>query len=89
MRLARAVGVADLIVGPTLLLGRDRARWMLARALLNAALSGVFAWSLTTGTPRRGRALGGMVGMSALTVTDYLLARRLRNIERADPKPEQ
>ncbi|MDP8951532.1 MAG: cupin domain-containing protein [Actinomycetota bacterium] len=88
-RLARAVGVADLIVGPALLLSRDRAQWMLARALLNVAISGVYAWSLTTGTPRRGRALGGMVGMSALTVIDYLLAQRLRSVERSGSKPGQ
>ncbi len=81
-RLAHAVGVADLIIGPALLLGRDLARWMLIRASMNAALSGVYTWTLATGTPRRGRALGGLVGMSALTLTDYLLARRLRNIER-------
>ena len=79
--LTRLVGVADLIIGPALLLGRGRARWMLARALLNAALSGVYTWVLAAGTPRRGRALTGLLGMSALTLTDYLLARRLRNVE--------
>lgn len=82
-RLARAVGAADLIVGPALLFSRSRAQWMLARALMNAALSGVYAWVLATGTPRRGRALGGLVGMSALAFTDYFMARRLRSVERA------
>jgi mannose-6-phosphate isomerase-like protein (cupin superfamily) len=82
MRLTRAVGVADLIVGPALLLSRSRARWMLARALMNVVLSAVYAWVLATGTPRPGRAAGGIVGMSVLALTDYLLARRLRNILR-------
>lgn len=86
-RLARTVGVADLIIGPALLLGRGRAQWMLARALLNAALSGVYAWTLATGTPRRGRALAGLLGMSALTFTDYLLARRLLSVERRGAEP--
>ncbi len=82
LRLARVAGAADLIVGPALLLSRDRARWMLARALMNAALSGVYAWTLATGTSRRGRALAGVVGMSFLTLTDYSLARRLCSVER-------
>lgn len=86
-RLARVAGVADLIIGPALLLDRRRAPWMLYRTLLNAALSGVYAWTLVNGTPRRDRALGGMVGMSVLTVTDGFLARRLRNIERTGPEP--
>ena len=58
---------------------RDRAQWMLARAALNAAIALIYARALTTGTPRRGRAVGGVVEMSALTLTDYLLARRLRD----------
>ena len=78
--LARAVGVADLIIGPALLLGRGRAQWMLARALLNAALSVVYAWILATGTPRRDRALAGLLGMSTPTFTDYVLVRRLRSV---------
>ena len=87
VRLARAVGVADLIVGPALLWGRSRARWMLVRALMNAVLSAVYAWVLAIDTPRPGRALGGAVGMSALAVTDYLLARRLASVERDGPAP--
>ena len=85
--LARAVGVADLIVGPALLLSRSRARWMVARASMNAALSAVYAWTLATGTPRPRRAFGGVVGMSVLTLVDYFLARRLRNAERSGPEP--
>lgn len=88
-RLARAVGAADLIVGPALLLSRDRAQWMLARALMNAALSGIYAWTLATGTPRSGRALGGVVGMTALALNDYFLARKLRSVERTGADPEE
>ena len=78
-RLARAVGVIDLIVGPGLLLGRDRrSQWMLARAFLNAVIALIYAGVLATELPRKNRAIGGAGLMSALTVTDYLLSRRLR-----------
>jgi hypothetical protein len=83
--LARAIGVADLVVGPVLLLRRDRARWMLVRALLNALLAAIYARVLAAGAPRRGRAVGGFVGMSALTLTDSFLARRLRILESTRP----
>lgn len=84
-RLAGAIGAADLVIGPAILLGRDRAWWMLARAILNAVITGVYARVLTAGTLQRGRAVAGVVGMSALTLTDYFLARRLRDAEeRAD-----
>ena len=80
--LARAVGAADLVVGPALLLGRERGRWMEARALLNAAIAVAYARALASGaTPRKGRALGGVVGMTVLTFTDHSLARRLRKTE--------
>ena len=77
--LARAVGVADLVIGPALLLSRYRARWMLARAILNAVIALIYARdarALKNRTPWRKRAVGGAVGMSVLTLTDYFLARR-------------
>lgn len=78
-RLARAVGVIDLIIGPGLLLGRDRrSQWMLARAFLNAVIALIYAGVLATDRPRQNRAIGGAILMSALTVTDYSLSRRLR-----------
>ena len=76
-RLAGAIGVADLVIGPSILLGRNRARWMLARAILNAVIAGVNVRVLKAGTHPRGRAVAGVIGMSALTLTDYTLARRL------------
>ena len=75
--LARAVGVADLVIGPALLFSRYRARWMLARAILNAVIALIYARALKDRTPRRKRAVGGVVGMTVLTLTDYLLARRV------------
>jgi mannose-6-phosphate isomerase-like protein (cupin superfamily) len=74
--LARAVGVADLVIGPALLFSRYRARWMLARAILNAVIALIYARALKTRTPRRKRAVSGAVGMSVLALTDYFLARR-------------
>lgn len=80
-RLARFIGVADLIVGAGLLLDRRRSRWMLARAVLNAALAAVYAGALSEGTPRRTRARVGLLAMFCLTVFDYSLARLLRKAE--------
>jgi hypothetical protein len=84
-RLAATMGVADLVIGPAILLGRTHARWLLVRATLNAVIALVYARVLMGGTPQRGRAVAGVVGMSILTFTDYSLARRLRDAEdRAD-----
>ena len=79
--LARAIGVVDLVVGPALLLGQ--ARWMLVRALLNAV---GYAYVLAAGAPRPRRAVGGIVGMSVLTLTGSFLARRLRDLEGTRPR---
>ena len=51
--LARPVGGVDLILGAGLLQGRRRARWMLARALLNAVIGLIYARVLAEGHPRR------------------------------------
>ena len=79
--LACVLGIVDLIVGAGLLLGRRRSRWMLARAVLNAALAAVYARALSEGTPRPDRARGGLAAMICLTVFDYSLARLLRKTE--------
>jgi len=50
---------------------------MLARAILNAVIALIYARALKDRTPRRKRAVGGVVGMTVLTLTDYLLARRV------------
>jgi hypothetical protein len=77
--LARVIGAADLVVGLGLLLGRRRSEWMVARALLNAVMAFIYAWVLAKGTPERGRVIGGLGLMSALTANDYLLSLRLRD----------
>ena len=76
--LSRAIGASDLVIGTGLLSGRDRPRWMLARALLNAGIAVNYAGLLKDGTPQPGR-VGGWLGvMAALTAFDYTLSRRLR-----------
>lgn len=77
--LSRLVGAADLVLAAGLLLGRRRAGWMLARALLNAAICLVYLRVLTEGRARSGGAGAGL--MAALTVFDYSLSRRLRGAE--------
>ncbi len=80
-RLARVIGVADLIVGTGLLLSWHPSRWMLARTLLNVVIGGAYTVVLKEGTSDRRRAIGGVCMMSALTVNDYYLSRCLREIE--------
>ncbi len=80
-RLARVIGGADLVVGTGLLVSTRPSRWMLARTLLNVVIGGTYAGVLAGGTPERGRAIGGVCLMSVLTANDYLLSRRLREIE--------
>ena len=77
--LSRLVGAADLALAAGLLVGRRRAGWMLARALLNAAIFLVYVRILTEGRTRAGGAGAGL--MAALTVFDYSLSRRLRGVE--------
>ena len=60
---------------------RYGARWMLVRALLNAVIAASYAHALMAGTSRPGRAVGEVIGMSVLTVTDASLAHRLRALE--------
>lgn len=80
-RLARVVGAADLVVGMGLLLSPRPSRWMMARTLLNIVIGSVYAGILSTGESQRGRAIVGLCLMSVLTANDYLLSRRLREIE--------
>ena len=79
--LTRLVGAVDVILGAGLLLGRRRARWMLARALLNATIVLVYARVLAEGHPRRVRPAAGVSLVAALTFFDYALSRRPREAE--------
>ena len=81
--LARAFGVADLVVGAGLLLDRRRSRWMFVRAFLDAAVAGVYALILAEGGARRTRSIGMTGLMSVLAVAVYRTARRLRSAESA------
>ncbi len=79
--LARLVGGVDLILGAGLLRGRCRARWMLARALLNAVVGLIYVRVLAEGRPRRRRPAARTGLMAALTALNYSLSRRLREAE--------
>lgn len=80
-RSARFVGAADLVIGTGLLVGSHRSRWMLARTLLNAVIALIYARALADGTPRRGRALGGVSLMTVLNINDCYLSRCLEATE--------
>ncbi|HEX2729236.1 MAG TPA: hypothetical protein VHM16_05740 [Rubrobacteraceae bacterium] len=92
-RLARAIGVADLVVGTGLLVSARPSRWMLARTLLNVVIGGAYAGILAAGAPERRRAIGGVCLMGALTANDYFLSRCLWEIEASynptNPGPER
>lgn len=74
----RLFGVGDLVVGGGLLLGRDRARWVWARAVWNLVLVALCGRALVVGTPRAGRAAGILALMGVLGAVDGRNARRLR-----------
>ena len=78
--LARLVGGVDLVLGAGLLRIRHRARWMLARALLNAVIGLIYVRVLAEGHPHRRPAAGAGM-MATLTAFDYSLSRRLREAE--------
>ena len=79
--LTRLVGAVDLILGSGLLLARNRAPWMLARAIFNATIGLIYARVLAEGHPRSKGAGAGVGLMAALTLFDYALSRRLRRAE--------
>ncbi len=89
-RLARIIGLSDLVIGPGLLLDRDRRyRWMQARALLSAAITLSYAWVLTSSPQQRNRASGMLTLMTSVTATDHLLSRRLRDINSTGPHTQK
>jgi len=72
---ARAIGLADLALGPGLLLGRPRWPWMAARAALNLVIARQYRAQLGISQLRRTSA--GATAMSVLTVVDAAVAVRL------------
>ena len=88
-RLALAIGMADLVVGPALLLRRGLARWMLVRALLNAVIAVIYARVLATGAPRPGRAVVGVVGMTGSPSRTLLWRGDCGPSKVRDPVPER
>lgn len=67
------------LVGAGLLLGRRRAGWMLARALLNAVIFLVYLRVMAEGRTRAGGVGAGL--RAAVSVFDYSLSRQLRGAE--------
>jgi hypothetical protein len=72
----RAIGVADLALVPGLIGGRQRWRWMAARAGLNLAIVGVFLRS-RSGASSPSRPLAAAVGLAIVTVGDLRVGRAL------------
>jgi hypothetical protein len=72
----RIIGASDLALVPGLLAGRDRARWMAARAGFNVAIAAYCLWLV-----RRERTIGagvGTVAMLAATLADIRTIAALR-----------
>lgn len=74
---ARALGLADLALGPGLLAGRPRWPWMAARASLNFVIAGRYR-ARARAAPDLRRARVGAAAMTALTVVDAASAVMLR-----------
>lgn len=72
----RALGVADLVLVPGLIGGRQRWRWIAARAALNVAIVGVFLRS-RSGASTPSRPLAAAVGLAIVTVGDLRVGRAL------------
>jgi hypothetical protein len=81
-RRARAIGIADLVLGSRMLLGSSRARWMAARAAFNVVIAGCYLDEFRRSGSRRAQA--GATGMAALTVVDGAVAYALRQRESSD-----
>lgn len=72
----RTIGVADLALVPGLIGGRQRWRWIAARAALNLAIVGVFLRS-RSGASTPSRPLAAAVGLAIVTVGDLRVGRAL------------
>lgn len=73
---ARAIGLADLALGPGLLAARPRWPWMAARAALNMVIARQYHASLRA-NPNDCRARAGATAMTALTIVDAAVAATL------------
>lgn len=76
-RVVRVYGVGDLFVVGGLLLARNWAGWMAARAVWNLVLAGLDESAVAAGTPRRGRATALLGEMVMVAGVDGVVAWRL------------
>jgi hypothetical protein len=74
---ARAIGLADLMLGPLLLVARPRWPWMGVRAALNLVIAREYVAGADGDRGWR-RARAGAMAMTALTVLDGAAAVALR-----------
>lgn len=88
VRLARAIGVADLVLAPGLLVARRRWRPMTMRAALNLLIAAAYGREARRSGSRR-RARAGAVMMTILTVVDGAVAVALRASDREQSGSEQ
>jgi hypothetical protein len=65
--------MTDFVVGPGVLWGRRRWRWMTARAAMNLALAACYAAEASRNSGNR-RARVGVIAMGSLTIVDGALA---------------
>jgi hypothetical protein len=87
-RLARALGVADLVLAAGLLAARPRWRPMAMRSALNLLIAAAYGREARRSDDRR-RARAGVAAMTVLTVVDGALAIALRMSEHEPSGPER
>jgi hypothetical protein len=73
----RAIGASDLALVPGLLFGRQRSRWMTARAGLNVIIAGYCLLIV-----RRERAVGAKIGAVAMVVATMADSRTIAGLRR-------
>lgn len=86
--LMRAVGLRELASGAGLLTQRDRTPWLWSRVIGDAMdLALIGSAAVRPGNPRRGRALGALAVVGAITAIDYAASAQLTSRSRQGGEP--
>ncbi len=86
--LMRAVGLRELASGAGLLTQRDRTPWLWSRVVGDAMdLALIGSAAVRPGNPRRGRALGALAVVGAITAIDYAASAQLTSRSRQGGEP--